>query len=198
MAHHLYVTPGFVLDSKNMGEANKLFYLFTRDLGLVIGTAQGVRHLKSKLRYHIQHFSFGVYSLVHGKEIWRITGAKEGDTEFAEIKENPEVYYLYARILSLLKQLLTGEEKHTELFETVYTSFAYLKNANLSEELLGAFERIVVVRILNHLGYVHGKDTITQFVENDSFTEGLMMSAVNNKAKLIEVINASLKASQLL
>ncbi len=51
--------------------------IFTRELGLVRATAQGIRLEKSKLRYSSQLYSFGIFSFVHGKEFWRLTSAGE-------------------------------------------------------------------------------------------------------------------------
>jgi DNA repair protein RecO (recombination protein O) len=197
MSHTLYTTKGFVLDSKNSGEANKLLYILTRDLGLVMGTAQGARHLKSKLRYHMQQFTFGEYSLVRGKEIWRITGAKEAENTFSDLKKRKEYFLLYARVLHLLKRLLTGEEKHAELFDELHEGFNYLQAAPLEEDETIAFENILVLRILYHLGYVRGNNNLGQFVEGKEWNSELLKAAVTHKSELVREINASLKASQL-
>jgi len=196
MSHHLYVTEGFVLDSRNGGEANKLLYILTRDLGLVVGTAQGARHLKSKLRYHMQHYNFSRFSLVRGKEMWRITGAQETDTAFSFTK-NRDAFALYVRVLYLLKRMLNGEESHPELFETLYTSFHFLDGHTRTSDEYLAFENILVLRILNHLGYVHGKDGLTVFIRDESWSSELLSQAQSSKTDLVREINASLKATQL-
>ena len=54
MAHHVYTTPAYLIESTPSGEANKSYLLFTKDLGMIRATAQGVRLLKSKLRYSLQ------------------------------------------------------------------------------------------------------------------------------------------------
>lgn len=197
MSHTLYTTEGFVLDSRNSGEANKLLYILTRDLGLVMGAAQGARHLKSKLRYHMQPLTFGEYSLVRGREIWRITGAKESDNAFRGIKENREYFLLYARILHVLKRLLSGEEKHAELFDELYNAFYYLESNTLEGEDLQAFENILVLRILSHLGYVRGHSNLKQFIGVNEWNNGILEVARGYKTELVREINSSLKASQL-
>src|SRR5690349_10081885 len=74
--YSIITTEGFIIDSRPSGEAGKLLYIFTKDHGLVMATAQGIRLEKSKLRYFIQDYSFGVYSFVKGKEYWRLTNAQ--------------------------------------------------------------------------------------------------------------------------
>jgi hypothetical protein len=86
--HSINTTDGFIIDSKPYGEAGKILSIFTRDLGLVTTTAQGIRLEKSKLRYSAQLYSFGTFSFVRGKEFWRLTNAEEtaplGREQFSE------------------------------------------------------------------------------------------------------------------
>ena len=56
--------------------------IFTRDLGLVFASAQGIRFEKSKLRPFTRDYSFGQFSFVKGKEYWRLTGASGFGNEF--------------------------------------------------------------------------------------------------------------------
>ena len=74
--HPIHTTPGLIIHSRPYGEAGKLLSIFTRDFGLVLANAQGIRLEKSKLRPFIQDYSFGIFSLVKGKELWRLTSAQ--------------------------------------------------------------------------------------------------------------------------
>ena len=77
MSYTIITTPGFIIGSRPRGEAGKLLSIFTRDLGLVLASAQGIRLEKSKLRYAARDYSFGEYSFVKGKEFWRLTDARD-------------------------------------------------------------------------------------------------------------------------
>ena len=59
--HPIHTTLGFVINSRPYGEAGKLLSIFTRDFGLVLANAQGIRLEKSKLRPFIQDYSFGYF-----------------------------------------------------------------------------------------------------------------------------------------
>src|SRR3974390_2667029 len=109
----IQTTPGFIIDSRPHGEAGKLLSIFTRDYGLVLASAQGIRLEKSKLRYHTQDYSLGSYSLVRGKEFWRLTSSAE-NRGIPSIKAQ-----LIARLALLLRRLLHGEEPHAELFAVI-------------------------------------------------------------------------------
>src|SRR3989344_8517195 len=102
MSHHLYQTPGIVLSSSPYGEANRDFRIFTKELGLIRASAQGIRFLKSKLRYAIHDFSYCDLSLVRGKEVWRLTGVLKHSNLFEDFKGSPETFAVFARVFSLL------------------------------------------------------------------------------------------------
>src|SRR3954464_15134396 len=101
MAHHIYTTPGFIIHSAPQSESGKYFLVFTRDLGMVGATAQGVRLSQSKLRYYTQDYSFSLFSLVRGKDVWRMVGAKEIEGVGEVREENKK---LWVRILTLLRR----------------------------------------------------------------------------------------------
>ncbi len=75
--HHIYHTEGIILGSKNYGETGKYYSIFTRDLGMVYASAQGVRKISSKFRYVLQDFSYVKVDLVRGRDFWRVTSASE-------------------------------------------------------------------------------------------------------------------------
>lgn len=75
MSYTVVTTDGFIIGSEPRGEAGKLLSIFTRELGLVLAIAQGIRLEKSKLRYSTREYSFGQFSFVKGREFWRLTDA---------------------------------------------------------------------------------------------------------------------------
>lgn len=138
MSYTVYTTLGFILSSSPHGEANRLYHIFTRDFGVVIATAQGVRLAKSKLRGHLTEFSLASVSLVKGKEFWRLTSAQA-----LQSNRHP----LYVQILSILKRLLQGEGEHVALFDF------------LKEKLFGEIDETeIMIKILIELGYIDEKE----------------------------------------
>src|SRR5947207_241148 len=110
MSHHIYQTDGFILASFDRGEANRYFHIFTRDLGMIQATAQGVRLIESKLRYSLQDYSLSHLSLVRGKDVWRITSASKLFNLHEEFGR--EQFTVFARVFSLLRRLIAGEAKN--------------------------------------------------------------------------------------
>lgn len=197
----IHTTPGFILDSRPYGEADKLLSIFTRDFGLVTATAQGIRFEKSKLRYFCQDYSFGTFSLVRGKEFWRLTSAASDiadSTESANLSKlsTPSRNSLIARMALLLRRLLHGEEANPDLFEALFAAQRFLMSTDLTEEQGKALESITVLRIMHHLGYVGGDAALRPFIDEPLSSE-LLQAAGAQRAAINAHINKALKESHL-
>ncbi len=107
MNNHIYTTKAFLMKSVSTGEANKIYFLFTADLGLVRATAQGIRLEKSKLKGHLQDLYFVNVSLVKGKDLWRIVSAEAIYQDL--FLENKDKLFVLKSISSLLLRLIHGE-----------------------------------------------------------------------------------------
>ncbi len=144
MAYHVHTTPGLVVWSIPQGEADKFLFIFTRDLGMIGVSAKGIRLEKSKLRYATQDYSYGNFSVVRGKESWRLTGAEA-------LKIYDEIQCV--RIMSLVKRFVQGEEASSELFTTLERDMAVVSQ-EYPLEILTKLEQLCVYRMLYHLGYI--------------------------------------------
>lgn len=197
MSHHIYQTPGFVLGSSPFGEASRSFRILTKDLGLIKASAQGVRFLKSKLRYAILDFSYCDFSLVRGKDSWRVTGALKHANLYDAFRDRPEARLLFVRVFSLFDRLLSGEEKNEKLFEYLAEAVSFARTKELSAELARNFEYILVLRILSTLGYLGASPDTSVFVESPYWSEELLLKMEAVTPKILGEINKSLKESQL-
>src|SRR3989344_2202782 len=103
--HSIYKTEGLVLASRGVGEANKIYDILTKDLGLIRATAQGVRNQGSKLRPHLGEFSASEVAFVRGKTGWRVTDANLRVNYHLQLMMDKEKSTVAARIFSLLRRL---------------------------------------------------------------------------------------------
>ena len=195
--HHIYQTEGIVLSSTAFGEANKHFWIFTRDLGMITASAQGVRHLKSKLRYSLQDFSHGTLSLVRGKGGWRITNAAIESNISADLRGNPPAAAVAIQGLRLLKRLLPGEEGNPELFSIMSSALACLRSEELSAAELQSVEMILILRILRNLGYFPVRENLVSFSESAGWGRELLSGFEAHRKEALDAINASLRQTQL-
>ncbi|MCX6716242.1 MAG: DNA repair protein RecO [Candidatus Taylorbacteria bacterium] len=195
--YSIHTTPGFVIDSQPYSEAGKILSLFTRDFGLVKAVAQGIRLEKSKLRYFTQDYSMGVYSLVRGKEFWRLTSTQDNNNGGQGLAKSE----IAVRIGLLLKRFLNGEEPHHELFNCVESLTAFLaNNQGLTTEELRTFESLGVFMILKNMGYVGDDADLASVMgsENPSDINRTLLAKISKKRTIInQHINKALKESHL-
>ncbi|MDZ7726456.1 MAG: DNA repair protein RecO [Candidatus Campbellbacteria bacterium] len=194
MANTVYTTDSFVLSARNVGEANRIFTLLTKDIGTITASARSIRLQKSKLRYALQPFSFVEVSLVEGKGGWRITNAYPFENMFFATTEG-EKRTLVVKISVLLKRLLVGESPDIELYEVVEKGFLGMKN--VSNDHLDIYELVFVSKILQVLGYGTDSDVFLRVSnmplgENESeYIDG------KERRTLIKEINEVLAVSGL-
>jgi DNA repair protein RecO len=194
--YHIYQTTGWILGGINVGEANRFIDIFTSELGLVRGIAQGVRKLNSKLRYGLQDYSFGKISLVKGKLVWRIVGVEKSE-EFNWIYKDKKVFQLVCRIFSLLKRLIRGEEQDRAVFEDLDQVIRFMGENKLSKEQLLSLEIILVFRILQKLGYVGRDGRFDHLVDFIKWETGVLEIDDTTRSVILKQINNSLAHSHL-
>ena len=143
MSYHIYTTKGITLSYRPWREADRIYFILTRDLGLIRATALGVRKETSKLRGSLEPIMLATVSLVRGKEYWRITSTES----VKKIEPKPEIL----KPLALLEKLVQGEAVHPELFDVVEK---FLISTSGGED----FETNFVAHILQPLGYLKESD----------------------------------------
>jgi len=198
MLYHTYNTEAFILGGMPTGESSRFIFLFTKDLGLVGARAQNARGYASKLRYSLSDLSLSKVSLVRGKNAWRLTNAAPQKNLFSKFRHRPEVLLLSTRILATIKMLVAGEEANPDLYETLDKSFLFLETeVTLTNDGVKNVEAILMLRILNNLGYFGNHSDLGVFVVDNSWSCDLVDLMQKNRIKAVSVINSSLKASNL-
>ena len=195
MSHKIYHTEGFVIAGSNYGEASRYLSIFTRDFGLVRASAQSLRKVSSKLRFSLQDFSYSKIDLVRGKEIWRVTNAKN-ISGYEKLNKSSESIKMLANIFRLIKRLCHGEAENPELFEYLKEIYAFLEIEKLNNEDIKNFEAVSVLKILHCLGYIGDGKDLSIFVSNN-LSHSMLGQAKLVRRTLVEEINKSLRESQL-
>lgn len=192
--HHIYHTEGIILGSKNYGETGKYYSIFTRDLGMVYASAQGVRKMSSKLRFILQDFSYIKVDLVQGKDFWRVTSASKTN-KLEQLSKNSGTLKVLSNIASLLKRLLAGIEPNEALFDDLLNGLSILEKIKEKEELEN-IEIVIVLRILNNLGYIGG-DEMMQSLVRSPFEGNLIFEVSKSRREVLHQINKALKETHL-
>jgi DNA repair protein RecO len=199
MSYHLYQNEAFVLDERPFSEANKTYYLLTPDLGLVTATAQGVRLLKSKLRFQLDKLAHVRVVLVRGKENWRLIGV-EKTNEYNQIYLSKEKLNLATKIFALLRRFIQGESPQKLLFADLKISLDFLADLKLlptDSEFLASWEQVTVLRLLHFLGYIKDLPKLAPFVSFTQWSEDILRQAKVNKSFLLGIINEAIEVSHI-
>lgn len=190
-------TEGLVLMSKNYGEANKIYFIFTREFGLVKASGRSVRESKSKLKSSLVDYSFGRFTFIRTKNGWKITDALPSWNVYFHFRANSG-FSIFARSVILLQKLLPEDEQQSELFDSFLNDVKTLFSQNFSTENLKNFECIMVLKILGYLGYLDKTGPWRSFIEDHNLALKDLGTFSALRLNAVREINQSLKASQLI
>ena len=193
--HHIHHTHAFILSSRNTGEANKMFTIYTREMGLVRAMAQGVRLHKSKLRFTLQDFSYANVDLVRGRDMWRVTSARH-ISSFPLARSNSFSILLIARVSKLIERLCDGEVEHETIFDDVVQALHLLDSDDINPHSREALELHLVLRIMNTLGYIGDSGALREYLSSD-FDHSKTEKLLKERQSIIAHINKALNESQL-
>ncbi|MBI4079680.1 recombination protein O N-terminal domain-containing protein [Candidatus Kaiserbacteria bacterium] len=185
-----YHTEALVLGSREWGESDRLFSLYTKDFGLVRARASAVRKESSRMRYALQHYTHVQVALVRGKRGWRVGGA----IALGE-QRTLEGTATFARIAHLVLRLIVGEEKNEYLFQVLSEARNTLMKG--PREAFAAIEIVCVARILFSLGYLSREALQTTLFGNAAYTERDIAEAEALREKLLSSINQAIAESHL-
>jgi len=192
--YHKHHTKGIILSGRDDGDDSKRLSIFTESFGLISARVQGARNIHSKLRGGSQDLSIGEFSLVRGKSGWKLVSAKSIKNIFEIFRYHPEKLKVSVNVLGLVKKLV-AEEDHNSLFVIVSNFLDFLVNSD--DDSIPLSECLVLLRILHSLGYMrHDPDFSIPISSLEIETKDLEAIAPR-RLKMIELINESLKATNL-
>ena len=98
-------------------------------------------------------------------------------------------------ISKLLRRLLAGEDPNKELFTDLLDGLNILEKAETIDELRN-IEAIIVLRILNNLGYIGGNEILKDFIRSP-FEKELIFEVSKSRTKILHQINKALRETHL-
>ncbi len=186
-----YHTEALVLGNRELGEADRVIVLFTRDFGLVRARASAVRTEHSKMRYAVQDYARARVSLVKGKRGWRLAGAAALKSATAERKS----VATFARIAELTIRLVHGEEKNDYLFAVLSEAHEALMRERV--EASATIEIVCVARVLYALGYLSAEALETALFTHTAYDREHVLEAEAKRDKLLSSINKAIAETHL-
>lgn len=192
--HTIHHTRAVIIKSQPSGEANKLFWLFTQELGLIVAVATGVRKGEAKLKGQLIDYGYVDVDLVQGREVWRLISATLTCNPLIDKLTHP-LARPYVRTLATLERFLIDEGKQSELFDHIEECAMYIAQSPLVFDPK-SFDTLSIWRTLVHLGYIAVTENERElFVLPFSQAVGLL--DIGMTASLVAVVNTTIKETHL-
>jgi DNA repair protein RecO (recombination protein O) len=153
--HRLYRTPAVILKRMDLGEADRIVTLFSRDVGKIRAVAKGVRRTTSRSAGHLEPFTLSDVMFAVGRELDVISQA---DTlqAFRAVREDL-VLTTHAYYLAEMVDLLTEDRmENREVFDVLVDGLRDLDSAVASPDAEAMTKLVLIVfhmRLLEALGY---------------------------------------------
>jgi DNA repair protein RecO (recombination protein O) len=145
---------GVILSRKDIGEADRLLTVFSKNEGKIKIIARGTRRLKSKNASHIEPFTVGKYTIVPGKTFYVLTGA-----ESVLINEGITKDLDKYKMASYASEILGIVGMENQPMIKSYTNYVDLLGGISKGTATGIDLRIFEYIILEELGYMGNYQT---------------------------------------
>jgi len=157
----LFTVDAIVIKRKNLGEADRMVTLFTRQNGKMRVLARGVRKISSKRAPHIEVFNH-VIATVHKGHVQDTLTEVSPVASFEQIRADLQrvgaAYYL----CELIDGLMPMEQAHDDVFALLLEAFTTL--STVKRERTEVLRARFAAALLKMLGYMAAGKT---FKEND-------------------------------
>lgn len=140
-------TEGIVLRVRNLGEADRIVTLYTKEKGKLNAVARGARRIRNRLLSPTQVFTHGRYLIFPSKSLHNLS---QGDIIHSGQNIRDDLEKLaYASYITELLDALTAEEDLTENLFPLLAATLSLVESGRSKLAVRAFE----LRLMSELGY---------------------------------------------
>lgn len=134
-------TQGIVIKKRNLGEADKILIIFTRDLGKISAVAKGVRRPISKTGGHLDLFCVSDLVLAEGRNLYTITSAELRQC-FLSLRNKLKHASQAFLMAEILDKIIHEREKNEKIY---YLFVECLQNLDDNNLILPYFELKVVI-----------------------------------------------------
>lgn len=137
-----------VLRHSDWGEADRMLWLFTREMGKVRAVAKGVRKLRSRKAGHLEPFTRASLLLARGRDILLVTQAESLDS-FVPLREDLQMLGYASYIIEVLDRFTYEEGENLSLFRLLVDTLSRLASGQPADLAVRYYE----VRLLDLLGF---------------------------------------------
>ena len=144
----LYRTRAIVLQSRDLGEADRIFVVFTPQRGKLSIIAKGARRAKSRLGPYLDYFSEVELNLTRGRDLDVVTGVATV-SQHPNLRSDIDAYGHAAHLAELVRDLTEDRQEHAQVYDLLASSLTLLNDGVDPWHVARHFE----LRLLVALGY---------------------------------------------
>jgi DNA repair protein RecO (recombination protein O) len=153
MAPRAYKTHAIVLRARNLGEADKIYTLFTQERGKLDAVAKGVRRTKSRLAGRLEFMCESALELHRGRNLDVVTGAEFASGWWTRLVD-PAAFATAHVIAELVDAFCEPDLALPDVYELVRGAVRAVAAAETPARLIPRFELL----LLAALGYAPQAD----------------------------------------
>ncbi len=163
----LYRTEAIILRMTNVGEADRILTIYTRDRGKLRVVAKGVRRTTSRLSGYVERFTQTRLLIARGRNLDIITQSDPVKIFRNLNGENLEIYAYANYAVHLLDQLTEENSENFPAYQLLSETFESLNVGNNPNATIRAYE----LHLLNYMGY---RPQLTQCVRCNAEIEPMV------------------------
>lgn len=168
-----YTSVGIILGKRNLGEADKIITLFSKDFGKISMVAKGVRRPKSRKRGHLEIFNLIKFQGISGKSMDIIVEA-EVIEDFKKVRSSLKKISLAYYFCEVISKITNDNEGNTNIYELLLKNLRNLKTESLLKKQRLSF----VHDLLVITGYHPQGETL---VNHDQVLEDVIERKINSQ-----------------
>jgi DNA repair protein RecO (recombination protein O) len=135
MSLRSYSTTGIILKRSDVGEADRIVTLFTREYGKLTAIAKGCRKLSSSRGSSLEPGTFSKVHLVKTKSLPILTQAQLIN-DFSKAKQDLTSMRKVFEVLEMLDSLLIEEDAQEQVFALTNAIFEHLSSDNVRSSVV--------------------------------------------------------------
>lgn len=148
----MYVISGVILRRRNVGEADRVVTVFTKEYGKIRIIAKGVRRIYSRRSPHVEPFRHVRLTLRRGRTLDSVTEAVSLESGGIDTTVLPRVGYAYF-VCELVDRLLPERLEHRDIYVLLVDTLGKIREATTWRQLkLSGHE--FALTMLRNLGYI--------------------------------------------
>ena len=145
-----YRVEGIVLKRRNLGEADRVLAVLSREFGKITVKAPGVRRIPSRRSSHVELLNFSQFTLYgSSKSFMPIVTEAQTLENFSSIKSNLHKIGVALYICELINGLCADNQENRTVFFRLKSTLSELTNALDVRSLIKKFEK----DLLTELGF---------------------------------------------